>query len=180
MADTDRITESGKRAIVEVLNRIVQAEYSFIINYPRIIDQLVTVEKVADEQLVADLERLARESSEHLGIITQLTTRLGGETAWRITTIDRMVDLDSLGEQQLAGERDAIRLYTDAKRLAEDNPVRSGFREKLRSSSGAEPDAAPRGETIRLLEHLSGQERTHERTMEDCLATYRAIRGPSN
>lgn len=179
MADTDRITESAKHAIVDILNRIVPTEYSFILNYPRIIDQIVKIEGVTDQQLVADLEHLGKASAAHLVTIGQLAARLGGETVAPIDPIERMVDLDSLGEQQLAGEKDAMRLYLEAKQLAEDNPVRStGLGERLRAIFGADPDPdpAPRGETIRLLEHLASQERTHARIVEDSLATFRAMR----
>ncbi len=176
MADADRITENAKRAIVEILDRVIQVEYMFVMNYPRIIDQIVSIEGIIDEQLAADLEHLGQASTVHLGIITRLTTRLGGEPDFRLNTIDRLVDLDSMGEQQVAGEKAAIRLYTEAKRLAEDNPVKStGFGAILRSRSGAKPDAASRGETIRLLEHLANEEVTHLRIVEDCLATYREM-----
>ena len=181
MAEPDRITESARHAIVDILNRIVPTEYSFVMNYPRIIDQIVTIEGVADQQLVTDLEHLAKQSIEHIGIIGQLATRLGGETASPVNAvIERIVDMENLGEQQLAGEKAAMALYLEAKQLAEDNPVKStGFGEKLRSAFGAKPDdAAPRGETIRLLEHLASQERTHVRIIEDSLATYLAMRKP--
>ncbi len=180
MAEADRITPSAKLAIIDILDRVVQTEYMFVMSYPRIIDQIVSIEGINDEQLASDLERLSKDSIEHLGIITQLTSRLGGEPNLRLHTIDRTADLDSMGEQQVAGEKAAIRLYTEAKRLAEDNPVKSSFRDKLRSRFGAEPDAAPRGETIRLLDRLANEEVTHLRVIEDCLATYRAMRKPGD
>ncbi len=176
MAETDRITDNAKRAMVDLLNRIIQMEYGFIINYPRIIDQIVSIEEVPDQQIVDDLERLGKDSTEHLGIVGQLITRLGGETRWRVNVIGRMVDIDNLIEQQVAWEKAAMPLYLETKRLAQDHSVRStGLMERLRATFGADPDPAPRGETIRLLEHLASQERTHLRLVEDVLATYRAM-----
>ncbi len=176
MVETDRITDNAKRAMVDLLNRVIQMEYAFIINYPRLIDQIISIEEVPDQQIVDDLERLGKDSTEHLGVAGQLITRLGGEAKWRVNVIGRMVDIDNLIEQQVAWEKAAMPLYIEAKRLAQDNPVKSsGLMERLRAAFGAEPDPAPRGETIRLLEHLASQERTHLRLVEDILATYRAM-----
>ncbi len=176
MPETDRITENAKRAMIDVLNRIIQTEYAFIMNYPRLIDQIVAIEEVPDQQIVADLERLGKDSTEHLGIVGQLITRLGGETLWRVNVIGRVIDVDRLFEQQVELEKAAMPMYLEAKRLAQDNPVRStALGKRLRAILGTEPDPAPRGETIRLLEHLASQERTHLRLIEDILATYRAM-----
>ncbi len=176
MAETDRITDSAKRAMIDLLNRIIQMEYGFIINYPRIIDQIVAIEEVPDQQIVTDLETLGKDSTEHLGIAGQLITRLGGKPLWRVNVIERIVDVDKLIEQQVAREKEAMPLYIEARRLAQNNPVRlPRLVERLRTIFGAEPDPTPRGETIRLLEHLASQERTHLRLVEDILATYRAM-----
>ena len=87
-----------------------------------------------------------------------------------------MVDIDRLFEQQVEREKVAMPMYLEAKRLAQDNPVKAtGLAERLGAIFGAEPDPAPRGETIRLLEHLASQEHTHLRLVEDILATYRAM-----
>ena len=55
MAETDRITENAKRTMVDLLNRTIQLEYAYIINYPRLIDQIVAIEEVPDQQIAADL-----------------------------------------------------------------------------------------------------------------------------
>lgn len=176
MAETDRITDSAKRAMIDILNRAIQLEYAYIINYPRLIDQIVAIEEVPDQQIVDDLETLGKDSTEHLGIVGELITRLGGKALWRVNVIERIVDVDKLIEQQVAWEKAAMPLYIEAKRLAQNNPVRATvLGEKLRVLFGAEPDPTPRGETIRLLEHLASQERTHLRLIEDILATYRIM-----
>jgi hypothetical protein len=176
MADADRITESAKHRIVSILNQIAEVEYKFIVNYPRTIDQIVTIEGVEDQQLIDDLERLGNESGYHLNACIQLITRLGGTSMWQIQPRDRTIDLEARGEDQIAGERLANRLYSEAAKIAEDNPVKSGFFNKLRPSLDAETDPVSRTETIRLLRHMADQELTHERILKDCLATFRAMR----
>ena len=101
---------------------------------------------------------------------------LGGKTLWRVNVIERMIDVDRLFVQQLQREKASQTMYQEAKRIAQDNPVRSTvLGERLRAAFGADPDPAPRGETIRLLEHLASEEETHARLVEDILATYRAM-----
>lgn len=176
MAETDRITETAKRAMIVILNQAIQIEYAFIINYPRLIDQVVAIEEVPDQQIVADMERLGKDSTEHLGSVGQLITHLGGEPLWRVNVIGRMIDLDKLFAQQLQREKAAQTMYRKAKRIAQDNPVRStALMERLRTTFSAEPDPTPRAETIRLLEHLASEEETHARLVEDILGTYRAM-----
>ncbi len=180
MAYTDRITEDAKREIVNILNRIVGVEYRFIVNYPRSIDQMVTIEGVEDQQLTDDLERLGHESGLHLNTCVQLITRLGGTSIWQVQPRDRVIDLEARAEDQLASERLANRLYSEAAEIAEDNPAKSGLLNKLRPSPDAESDPVSRTETIRLLRHMADQELTHERILKDCLATYRALRKTSS
>lgn len=176
MAETDRITDRAKNSMVDLLNQLIQMEYAFIINYPRLIDQITAIEEVPDQQIVADLERLGKDSTEHLGIVGQLIARLGGNALWRVNVIERIIDIDTLFEHQIAWEKAAMPMYIKARRLAQDNPVRSPrLVERLRTAVGTEPDPTPRAETIRLLDHLASQERTHLRLVEDILATYRAM-----
>jgi len=93
--EVETIKENGKKAIVDLLNKSLQVEYSFILNYPRIIDNLVII-KIHDEQLIKDLEHVGKESTRHLGSLGQLIVQLGGEPEWQIEVIDRMVDVDRM------------------------------------------------------------------------------------
>jgi hypothetical protein len=45
------IKDDAKAAIIKLLNEAIQTEYSFIMNYPRIIDHLVKIDNIHDEQL---------------------------------------------------------------------------------------------------------------------------------
>ncbi len=125
----ESIKESAKKAIIELLNKQLQVEYAFIINYPRIIDKLIAVDKINDEQLNKDLERLGKDSTRHLGSVGQLIVQLGGEPMWQIEVIDRLVDVDNLLDHQLKKEKVALSLCQEAKRVAERNKVKVKVRD---------------------------------------------------
>ena len=75
----ETIKEPGKEAIVALLNKALQVEYGMILNYPRIIDKLVIVDKINDEQLNKDLEQVGKDSFRHSGAVGKLIGQLGGE-----------------------------------------------------------------------------------------------------
>lgn len=178
MAVTDHITKKGKRQMVTLLNRILQVEYSFIINYPRIIDQISLVEGLSDEDLFEDLERLGKESTTHLGIVGDMIECLGGRVDWRPNAVERMVDLATLFEQQVRREKAAESMYDQAVRIARDNPVKSlGVFETIRRALGFDLDLAHREHTIRRFERIAGEERDHLRLLEDMLAAYKSQLG---
>ena len=56
----DRITESGKKLIINLLREAIEIEYGFIVNYPRVVDQLVNIETIPQEEVAKKLELLAR------------------------------------------------------------------------------------------------------------------------
>jgi len=96
MSKVDRITENGKRAIVNLLNQSLQVEYDMILNYPRMLDQLVSIDRVPNQKFIWDLERLGKESFKHAGITGQLIAQLGGEPQWDIKVVERMIDVGSM------------------------------------------------------------------------------------
>ena len=172
MSEVDRITENGKKTIVDLLNKSLQVEYGFIVNYPRLIDQMVNIDEIPDKQLPEDLERLGKASFRHAGEVIQLIGRLGGEPDWRVEPIDRIVDMGSMLAQQLKKEKLAQSIYQKAKHVAEQSQVKSGgFLGRLRTLSNPElRNVTERSDTIRILEHLAAQEYTHIRLVEDIIA----------
>ncbi len=173
MSEVYRITEKGKKAIVDLLNKSLRVEYAFIANYPRLIDQMVNIDQIPDEQTPKDLERLGSASYRHAGQIGQLIIRLGGEPNWRVEVIERIVDIHSMLIKQLEREKLAQSLYQQAKRVAEQNPVKSkGFLDKLTALLNPElRDVTERSDTIRVLEHIAAEEYTHIRIVEDIIAS---------
>ena len=54
----EAISEDGARGLIAILNEVIQVEYGIIINYPRMIDYFVNVEKFNDETFLSDLEKI--------------------------------------------------------------------------------------------------------------------------
>jgi len=69
MPEVDAITPEGKNAIATLLNEGLQVEYDLIINYPRIVDQLVNIDKVDNKQFIQLMERFGKESFKHSGLV---------------------------------------------------------------------------------------------------------------
>jgi len=161
MFEVDRITERGRRAIVDILNKSIDIEYRFLVNYPRLIDQLVNLDRIPDEQLPKDLERLGKDSIQHASWTERLIQLLGGEAQVRISTIDRMVDMPAMFRQLLELEREAQRLFQQARRVAEQSKVR-GIREKVKEWLRLEPSGvAARSDIIRMLDRMASDEQVH-------------------
>jgi len=181
MYEVDTIRDSAKKAIVDLLNKSLQFEYAFIINYPRIIDKLVAMDEIHDEQVTRDLEYLGKSSVQHVGWVGQLILELGGKPAWRIDTIDRMVDVGSMLVQQLAKEKAAQSVYQEARRIAEKNQVKTKVRDVLgeftKMRDEADDDVIRASDVISVLERLASEEQTHIRLAEDTIATLKMLTG---
>ena len=181
MYEVDTIRDSAKEAIVDLLNKSLQVEYGMILNYPRIIDKIVAIDEIHDEQISSDLEYLGKSSVQHVGLIGQLILELGGEPAWRIDTIDRMVDVGSMLVQQLAKEKAAQSVYQEARRIAEKNQGKTKVRDFLgkftRMRDEADDDVVKASDVISVLERLASEEQTHIRLAEDTIATLNMLTG---
>jgi len=161
MFAVDRITESGKKSIISLLGKSIQIEYSFIFNYPRLIDQLVNIEPITQEGVAKKLERLGKESVQHAGWIMRLIENLGGEPQLPVEVIDRMTDIPSLLLKQLDKEKLVQSLFQQAKRVAEQNQV-EGILAKMKTKGALSPGStAERSSTIRVLERLEIDEGRH-------------------
>ena len=172
--EVETIKENGKKAIADLLNKSLQVEYSFILNYPRIIDNLVII-KIHDEQLIKDLEYVGKESVWHFGWVGQLIVQLGGESQWGIEVIDRMVDVDRMLVQQLDKEKLALLLFQQAKHLAEQNrvkvKVKDFFGRLIRMQDELPVDVVNINDVISVLDHIIIDEKKHIRLVEDSIAT---------
>ena len=80
--EVETLTDYGRKAIVSILNRALIVEYAFILNYPRMMDKLVNYDKINDEMLNSNFNRLGKESMKHFNDDVKLIERLGGEPAW--------------------------------------------------------------------------------------------------
>ncbi len=108
-------------AVIHLLNMAIQIEYAFIVNYPRLIDHLVSIDGIKDEQLSKDLEHLGKDSTKHLGLIGQIIVALGGGPDWQINTIDPMTHVEDVLNTQIDREKKALSLYEEVRDVARQN-----------------------------------------------------------
>jgi len=168
MAEVDRITESGKKAIANLLNQAWQVEYGLILNYPRILDQLINIDQVPDEQFTWDFERLGKESYTHAGLVIQLITQLGGEPQWGVEITDRMIDVGGMLALQLEKEKSALSIYQQAKLVAQQNQAKGkGFLGRLVTWGDEESrEFVSRSTVINILNRLTNDEMGHIKLAE--------------
>ena len=173
--EVETIKENGKKAIVELLNRSLQLEYNMILNYPRLIDKLTTVDHINDEQLNKDLERLGTESYHHHGWIGQLITQLGSKPDWTMDIVDRLVDVDKMLALQLEKEKTALSLCQEAMRIAERNKVKVQVRDFLgrliRMEDELPIDVVNVNDILGTLERIATDEKHHIKLVHNSIAT---------
>jgi rubrerythrin len=170
--ETMSIKKEAQEAIVGLLNKAIQVEYAVILNYPRMIDNLVEVRHIEDEQLNKDIETIGKDSFRHSGTVAQLIDQCGGECAWDVQVVSRLPDMQSMLQEQLKREKTAVQVYTEAKKIAEKNQTKAktgGFLNKLLDKVETSPVNAD--EVIRTIDRIIMDEQRHIRLCEDSIAT---------
>ena len=169
------IKEDTKRAIIGLLNSIIQVEYDMIMNYPRLIDKLVNIDLINDEQLNKDLEYLSKVSLQHFSNLNKIIELLDGELVWAMCTIERLVDVGESLDEQLKKEKLVISKYKETIQVVEKNKVKvkQGFLSKLLSEKVEAVDANYIVSTLKR--HIMDEER-HVRLVEDSIATFKALK----
>ena len=169
------ITDEAKIAIGGLLNQALLVEYGFILNYPRIIDRLVMYDKIEDEQLVADIERLGKESLRHFSDAVKLIEKLGGEPMWQLGIVERLDDVEKLLAQQLVREKKALELYQHAKLVATKNTkkikAQDFFGRLIKMERELPQDVVDIDEITRLLEREIIDESRHIVIVKNSIAT---------
>ncbi len=167
MAKIDRITEEGKEAIVDLLNKGIRVEYSMVLNYPRILDQIANIDKSQSEEFINNAERFGKDSFRHATIVAKLIEELGGEPEFEILTADRMIDVNKALVEQLGKEKLAESLYKEARLIAQTNQAKEkGFFGKLMSIREGPQKVVSRSELIEKLKHLELDEMGHAKRAE--------------
>ena len=172
------ITDKAKKTITELCNESVVVEYDFILNYPRIIDHIVNLEKVKDEQLIKDIDRLGKDSLVHWSIMDIMIRNLGAEMMWLISTLPRVVDIVDILEKQLEKEKAARDLYVEAKKITMANKITvkvGGVFNIFRTKDISEKDIVSCEQIIKDLDRLIWDEERHIRVVEDSVATFKAL-----
>ena len=173
--EIETIKEDAKGTIIKILNKSLLVEYDLILNYPRMIDKLVNYDKINDEQLNADLERLGKDSLRHFGEVVNLIKQLGGEPTWQLGAIERLDDVEKLLLKQLDKEKAVISLYKEARQVAKQNTikvqVRDFFGRQIRMKDELPVDIVNASNVINTLDRHAAEEVIHVRLAEDSIAT---------
>lgn len=176
------ITETGKETIVDLLNETLEVEYCMILNYPRLVDQLINCDNIDDEQLIRDLKRLGEDSVRHADRVIGMISLLGGEPNWRCECCERRVDISMIMSQQLEKEKIAHSLYEEAARVAEQNQVKvegevmsllnNSVASLFRMKRGSElvQDIVDAGKIIRILKRQRDEELTHMKIAKNIIS----------
>ena len=166
----DRITEDGKKAIMSLLNKSLEIEYAFIFNYPRLIYQIVNIERIPQESVVKKLEFLGKESVQHASWIMRLIEDLGGESQLPFEVLSGMIDIPSLLLKQLDKEKLVQSLFQQAKRVAEQSQAK-GILVKMKTMGAGSPVIVnERSSTIRILERLEIDEGRHIELVQNMIS----------
>ncbi len=184
MSDVDRITDDGKRAIVNILNKGLAVEYTHIINYPRFIDQMVNIDEVPDnDPCVVVLKQLGEESVRHANIVMALITQLGGEPHLVVEPVARMSDVYGMCREQLEKEKDNMDLFQQAKAVAQNNQMKT-FKGKLEETInviGNRPsDTLKRSQVVQLMTRLENDELRHMRLLDRAISDFIQHRNKSD
>ena len=87
------ITDEAKRAIAKLCNESVIVEYEMILSYPRIIDHIVNFEKIKDEQLVKDIDKLGKDSLRHFTKMDEMIRDLGDNMVATLALAENVKEL---------------------------------------------------------------------------------------
>jgi len=170
MPKINRITNKGKKAITDLLNRAMQVEYGVILNYPRIIDQLIKIDNNTNNTLISNLEHLGKDSFRHSSEVSKLIDELGGKVMWEMVAIDVMIDVRSMLVEQLEKEKLAMATYENAKHIAQENQAKpQGFLDIFSSRRVETRDNVWRSKVIHTLNRLQQEELNHITTVKAVL-----------
>lgn len=172
------ITDQAKRAIAEIINESVVVEYSMILNYPRIIDHLINFEKITDQQLIAEINKLGTDSLHHFGIADKIIRTLGSRISWQPSTLPRLVRVSDMLEAQLKNEKAARDFYIEVRKIAAANKATrksGGFFKTFTQRNQPEENIIQYGLLIRDIDRLIMDEERHIRIVEDSVATIKAL-----
>ena len=170
MPEMDRITEEGKKAIIDLLNKSLRVEYGMVMNYPRIIDQIVNIDKTQSEEFINNCERLGKDSFRHATVVAKLIEELGGQPQFEIVPIDRMIDIQRALVEQLGKEKAVMSIYQDAKRIAQTNQAKTkGLFSRLLSLREESQSDVSRSKVMDILTGLQNEEWGHIKRVENAL-----------
>jgi len=179
--ETITITKEAKKGLIEMFNKSLEFEYGFILNYPRIIENMENMENIHDEQLNQDLQRLGMESIRHFNDLDNMIVKLGGEARWNFGVIERLDDVQEILIKQLGKEKGAMYLFEQARKLVQGSKIKvkvgTFFNRLVKNTDGLIEDIVTVNEIMIILEREIADEKRHIRICEDSVATLKALKG---
>ena len=171
--EVETLTDDGKIILIGLLDKALIIEYDFILNYPRMINKLVNYDKINDEMLINNLERLGSESMKHFNYGIALIEKLGGEPKWQIETIERLEEVEDLLIKQLEKEKEAISIYRTAILAVRKNKQNTKVKEFFNMLIHANDNLPIQITISELIERLNielAEENNHVKLVEDSIA----------
>jgi len=171
----ESIIDEARESLIGILNKTLQIEYGFILNYPRMIEKLEHIDNIHDEKLNNDLKILGTDSIEHFYTVDTIIKKLGGKPEWDFGVIGRLQDVREMLEEQLNCEKEVELLYLSASRLVNENrqkmKVGTFINRLVRKYDDSLEGVIVADELIPLLERIVAGERKHIRICEDAIST---------
>lgn len=165
MDEIDRITEDGKKAIVAMLQKGLATEYTHLVNYPRMIDQMLNIEHMPeDDPSVITLESLGEDSIRHVNVVMRLSAQLGGEPRLVVEPVERISDVLAICQHQMENEKENLLQFEQALTIAQANPVKKAkgiIEENIRILRDKSSDMVQRSNVIEQLKVLAEDEKRH-------------------
>ena len=163
----DRITDNDKKAIVDLLNETIRIEYHFIVNYPRLIDQLANIDGIPRESIPQSFEKLGKVSAKHFGLLWELIKKLGGEQQLRVGAIEKIVDSTTFLALQAERAKLALSLLQQAKTIAEHSQVKGLRRIWGKANATGEPK---RSTILGILDAIIKDKNQHITQLKDAVS----------
>jgi bacterioferritin len=125
---------------INLLNQILQLEYSLIVHYPRL------ASAIRDEAVRKLAVGLGNASVDHANVVAKAITKLGGKPVWAFGEFPRGKNTSEIFKTQLEKEKQALRLHLQSAGLVTDTSLKDDFHK------------------------LAKEEETHIKTVENILA----------
>ena len=111
-------TTSESPGILELLNQVLQLEYTMVVHYPRIAS---TISDIKTRELVLSL---GTASVKHADIIANTISSLGGDPAWSFEPFPAETDLVRIFRKQMEKEQQALRRHEKSASLIRDRSLK--------------------------------------------------------
>jgi bacterioferritin len=115
--------DKNQQEIINLLNQVLNLEYSMIIHYPRI------ASTIQDEEIKNLVLKLGSDSMGHADIVANAVIKLGGKPVWSFESLAERFDHLDVFQTQLEREKFAKQSYEKCASMVMDNSLYARFNE---------------------------------------------------